>query len=260
MAEPLTEIPCQSWANATTQWCCPEANLPTVDPCPPNDPAAAAAGPWTQQQLLDVASSMLYVATGYRFPGICEDVVEWDALCECPVKNCRCCATRQALPGPPGLIFPITEVVSIEEIDSAGNATTVNLSAGKIAVLDYNHITRDDGEVWFPKERDVCRLRVRFKWGRTPPPGADIAAAKLACILAHVCVPDACNGSSVTGFTAAGRTYDLASIRQELLDGRIPEPTVLLFLSQYGAKPHVGRVWSPDLARRTPSTVTWQAP
>ncbi|MCL5459796.1 hypothetical protein M3M33_14260, partial [Loigolactobacillus coryniformis] len=72
--------------------------------------------------------------------------------------------------------------------------------------------------------------------------------------------PEACNGIGVTSFSAGGRDYQLADVRQLLADGVIPIPEVQLFLAVYGTKQanrYIGQVWSPDMQRRHPRRITW---
>lgn len=254
MAQPLSYVPCEAWADVA-DWCCPDIVLPpVVDPCPPGQPPPTIVSPWTQAQLIDMASAMLYGATGWLFPGLCSQTWEYDAQCHCPKRDCRGCNQRECLPVPV-THYPLAEITSIVEVDENGVQTTLDLNAAGVVITDYGHICRSDGLAW-----EACRTLVTGLFGRTPPFEGQIAALKLACALAYVCAPEACNGANVTGFTAAGRDYSLQDVRQLLADGTIPIPEVQLFLAVYGEqgkRPYIGRVWSPDMQRRHPRRITW---
>lgn len=262
---------CSAWFNwddpdCGGQWCCVEPSVMDTDPCGGDAEVEAdtSTPPFTREDYANMASDVLFAASGYLFPGLCNGTVEWTGtdrwLCDfgqigawspyaswppsassCGRDPCICnppCVSRFCLSKITSR-YPLTQVVRIIEDDIVLDLTDIGASIvnGRICRTDHQ---------W------VCPTEIEVKYGRLPPPLGVLAAAELACELSKSCTAqDSCIPDEVTSITAGGVSMSRPDMVRALSEGRIVIESVQLFLMSYSQKHRqIGRVLSPDLDRR----------
>ena len=138
--------------------------------------------PFTDEQLLQAASNILFRRTCYRWPGLCERTVHPCPSCHCSSNPCRCGGLYYVLPL--ANAFPITGVTSVK----------INgVPFTDFRVDDYSRLVRIDGEAWPTCNNlgigDTCdeEIEVTYQYGIEPPIEARMAAAEYACELKKAC-------------------------------------------------------------------------
>lgn len=202
--------PCAPWAN--------EGDL--CSPC--DDVYGGASGtidPIAMDNFMQMASNILFYASGQQFPGLCEKTIRpctrrafggtggpftrpvvigtrWEYItpaCGCgEIDRCGCGDLEQLT-----LIdYPIVEV---SEVKVDGDV----LSPSAYRVDDYQYLVRIDGES-FPCCQDLSlddteenTFSVTYEFGHAPPPEGVHAAAILACELYLGCQPEDGDGPGV---------------------------------------------------------------
>lgn len=208
---------CQPWVEASELTC------------------AAAAGVETYAQL---ASELLYMASGQQFAGVCQMTVRpCPGLCGCWEDYCSQCAT------PYNVVKLPTPVHSIDSVVIDGDV----LDPAAYRIYDGRLLQRIDGLFW-PVQNLQYPPGSQYTWevtltaGNPPPLAGVIAAGDAACYLAGLYSEWDCK------LPAHIRSLARQGINQ-VFDDRVVSlyalPSVSLFLREYGTLPPT--VWSPDL-------------
>lgn len=175
---------CQPWGDVD-RLCCPDETFTDCDPITPDVPAVYN---YTDQQWLDMASSILFRITCFRFPGICEVKLRPCVACYCSCHPCNCVTRYDPLPI--SLAYPLIDIVEVIE-----EGVVQPLSNYRID--DYSRIVRLDSLAW-PGCNDLISeppaasvWEITLQYGRSVPLELQFAAETLACELKK-----ACNGSA----------------------------------------------------------------
>ena len=136
---------------------------PVGELCPDLE-GESPASPGDLHPAVDMAIAILWGATGYQY-GTCAVTV---VICQdyCTSRTWCCERPEIRLPGP---------VESVDEVYVYGEL----LDPTAYQVEDYRYLVRIDGGTW-PRE-----VTVTYDHGFSPPAGADVATAELACELAR---------------------------------------------------------------------------
>lgn len=172
-------VTCAPWITAD-DLCC--AGADSVDDCATGDPVALVF-PWSDAELIQAASNILFARTCFAYPGVCE-VTVW------PCHDCRCschpcaCGTWSRLNLPTD--YPILDVTEVR-LDG------VAMAAADFRVDRAQWLVRMDGERWpscnsfaLPNTSSV-EIQVDMEIGREPPVELKIAAADLVCEMKKAC-------------------------------------------------------------------------
>lgn len=272
MGAPRTGI-CSPWAS-------------TLDMCPPCS-TTYALDATLLEDMIEVASGILFELSGRRFPGTCTDTVRpcartersfshpigalsspYDGVtysnglgyrwvgssCGCnSVSKCGCARVPMVALGN----YPVTGITEVK-VDG------VVLDPSLYRVDDYRYLVRLDDpdgtnpgwkccQNWTVDTTELDTWEVTFTYGQEPPPAGVHAAAVLACELALSCDPEgsaACRlPARVTEVTREGVSFLIQDPQQLLTDGFTGITEVDMFLKAYGMK-KPARVWSPAAANR----------
>lgn len=258
MTEPRQGV-CSPWTDISSvqaSECCPDS----VDA-------------YLTQEVIDVASDLLFELSGRRFPGACEDVVRpcaqsigghevrsfsynsyrWTSWCHCNAGP-RCGCSRGSVVQLGG--YPITE---IDEVKVDG----VALDDSLYRVDDWRYLRRlpdpDGRNPGWPccqnidlatTEEDT--FEVSYTYGYSPPVAGQRAAAYFACQLYLSCVGDeSCQlPDSVQSITRQGVSMLLIN-PGELFANGTGLPRVDLFIRTYNRSGGRGpaRISTPDIPR-----------
>lgn len=227
-------VTCQPWIT-TSDLCC--AGAQDRSDCDGN--TVTPTYPWTDEQLIQSASNLLFARTCFRYPGICELSV-W------PCIGCGGCGRHPCKCGSYYAIeltsdYPILDVTSIE-IDG------VALDPALWRLEENARIVRLDGEPW-PTCNNLGlssgpitlgeEVIVNYTSGRVPPIELRMAAAELVCELKK-----ACNGDESCKLPAHVRTIERRGVEMELdsifsllESGLTGNPIIDHALSVYGKCP-----------------------
>jgi hypothetical protein len=177
-------LPCTPWTT-TDRLCCPD-EAPSTD-CA-GDPVVPTY-PWTDDELIDIASRMLFHATCERFPGVCSGNTLRPCSCACRDETC-CKCDRRAVP-----LAGRYPVLEIEEVRVDG----VVLPPSAYRLDEFSRLVRVDGERWPVRQdmtadplTDADTFVIRYTVGRAVPDDLQYAAALLACELKKVCGGQGC--------------------------------------------------------------------
>lgn len=218
---------CAPWTDAA-RLCCPDG---TIDDCV--DGPGPAAYVWDDDELIMLASNLLYAWTGYRWPGLCEDLQIWPCIdgCTSPAHACAACCRYDAFVIPSDYI--VVEVTAVEEDGVALPTTSYRLEPG-------NRVVRLDGLRW---QRNTFGLPnctgvetvVTYNAGAAPPMPGQMAAAALACELKKACAGDNCTlGPHVRAFARRGVQVELTDLKDLVQSGSTGIAEVDYFLRAYG--------------------------
>lgn len=200
------------------------------------------------EDMLQVASELLYEKSGRQYPGICEATV-WPCaqrVTGCfPSRPSRCTWGRSYSIVTLGIqpIIEVSEVIIDGEI----------LDPSLYRIDNYRELVRLDNadgtsDVW---PRDDETFKVTFTYGQSPPRLGVLAAAALACQLGlRFSGDDDCKlPDNVQSISRQGVTMTLINEFNSVQKLGIAE--VGLFLDTYNPKGLRRRasVWSPDMAR-----------
>lgn len=175
-------VVCSPWIAADSLCCAGDTD---VDDCATGTPVALIYK-WTDEELIEAASNILYARTCYRYPGLCEVTVWPCAPCTCGCHPCAC-GTWSKLDLPTD--YPIQEVTEVR-LDG------VPLDPAAYRIDRSQWLVRMDGERWpscnsfgLPNTSST-EIQVDMVVGREPPIELRIAVADLVCE-----IKSACNGS-----------------------------------------------------------------
>jgi hypothetical protein len=247
MAAFIDHQACVDWATvAEVRSCCARIDCATI-------PDADI------QEAIEIASEILYLASGHQFSGTCTSVVRpcvqggcgcWDTWFD--GDPCSCCRGYRKIDL--GL-WPITNVV---EVDIEG----VILPASEYAIHNYRYLVRKPVAPLFERtDWPVCQFMdrdpgdpgtftVTVEHGIAVPAMGRRAARELACEYIALCSGQPCQlPQNVKGITRQGVSFDMTD-PTELRDlGLFGIPAVDVFLTTYNPKKlqSASFVWSPDM-------------
>ena len=230
---------CEPWTTVD-KLCCPDAE--PID-CVTGLPVPATYT-WTDQQLIDAASGILFRQTCHLFPGHCQVTIRPCAYCACDRKKCHCgryvyVDLQDRYP-----------VVSVDEVLIDG----VVVDPTTYRVDDFHRLVRTNGDCW-PRCNDLSlpdteprTFSVTYTAGRRPPIELQMAAAELACELKQACGGLDCRlPRNVTHVSRQGITMDIAAI-EDAVNGSVSGlAAVDIAVRRYNCARVKGRVWHPSL-------------
>jgi hypothetical protein len=177
-------LPCQPWTTAD-RLCCPD-EASSLD-C--NGDPVVASYPWTDDELIRIASRLLFHATCERFPGECSGHEFRPCSCECrDISCCKCEVSSVPLAGR----YPVLEIDEVR-VDGA------MLPSSAYRLDEFSRLVRVDGQRWPARQdltadpnTDADTFIIRFSVGRAVPDDLQYAAALLACELKKACGGQGC--------------------------------------------------------------------
>lgn len=220
MAAPPT-LPCEpGWTTEDRVLCFAPDVADVRGACAdPDDPAVPATYAWTTEEVIRVASRILFLRTCRRFPGVCDVSLRpcdpCSGMCHGSLEAlsegwCSCHYTFIPLAGP----YPVIDVTEVK-IDG------VVIPAADYRVDEYSRLVRTDGMRW-PRSQDMDRdpdavgpdaertFVVRYRVGRDVPEDLQYAAALLAAELKRACNGQSCRlPDRVTSVVRDGVAFDL---------------------------------------------------
>ena len=173
---------CAPWI-ADTDLCCQGGG--TTTDC--DGVSVPLTYPWTDDQLIEAASNILFARTCYRFPGLCNAVLEFCIECGC-LASCSCKSQAS------GRFYDCGEWktrinLNIDQPIEQINSVTLNavpLVDGVDYYLDDDKFLIFNDVVTFNAgQTDVVVVDLSF--GRVPPVELQMAAAELVCELKKSC-------------------------------------------------------------------------
>lgn len=195
-------LPCDPWTTAD-RLCCPDVS--DSEDC--SGSPIVSTYPWTDDELIEIASRVLFHASCERFPGVCAGHSLRPYRCECrDLDHCGCRLDSIPLAGR----YPVLEIDEVK-IDGAA------LPASSYRLDEYSRLVRVDGERW-PARQDLSKdpdadadtFIIRFKVGRLVPTDLQYAAALLACELKKACGGQGCSlPDGVSRIIRDGIEYDV---------------------------------------------------
>jgi hypothetical protein len=236
---------CEPWTTPD-KLCCPD--VVGVD-CVSGEPDPATYA-WTDEELIEAATSLLFKQTCHLFPGHCQITVRPCAYCSCNRNKCGC--------GRYVFIdlqdrYPI---ISVDEVLVDG----VVVPPAAYRVDDYRRLVRVDGACW-PTCNDLSlddsqprTFSVQYTAGRRPPIELQMAAAELACELKRACTGNDCRlPANVTQVNRQGVTLNIDALEAAVNGGVSGIAIVDAAIQRYNCARAKARVWHPSL--RTPRQV-----
>lgn len=230
---------CEPWTTVD-RLCCPD--IEGVD-CVTGDPVVNTYA-WTDEELIDAATGMLFRQTCHLFPGHCEITIRPCAYCACNRRKCGC-----------GRYVYIDlqdryPVISVDEVLIDG----VVVDPATYRVDDFRRLVRLDGLCW-PACNDMSAddsepgtFSVTYTAGRTPPIELQMAAAELACELKRACNGADCRlPSNVTSVSRQGVTLNIDAIEAAVNGGVSGIAIVDAAVRRYDCARAKSRVWHPSL-------------
>jgi len=230
---------CEPWTTPD-KLCCPDVE--TVD-CVTGLPVVLTYA-WTDAELIDAATGMLFKRTCHQFPGHCQITVRPCGYCSCSRDRCGCgryvyIQLQDRFP-----------VISVDEVKVDG----VIIDPGSYRVDDYSRLVRLDGACW-PLCNDLTladdqpnTFSVKYTAGRRPPVELQIAAAELACEMKRACNGNDCRlPSNVTQVNRQGVTLNIDALEAAVSGGSTGLAFVDAALARYDCARAKSRVWHPSL-------------
>jgi hypothetical protein len=195
--------PCEPWATwAQVENICPTTNFAEL-------PSA------TKEQLLDVATGILWSLDGRRYPGICTTTRRVCRACQTCVTGLCCCSPRGAIDL--GTRWPAWGVLDVV-VDG------VTLPPSAYGLRDRRWLDRLDGEPW-PSCRaltDPDAFVVTWALGRRPPVELSDAAAVFAGEMGKSCLGVTCEiPQRVVSIVREGVTFTILDSQKFLDEGRV---------------------------------------
>lgn len=264
----LTAAPCDAWATVD-QFVCNDTTRCGGSPCPSD-----YVSPWSEQDWLDMATSILFNLTGRRF-SVCTRTVTPTPVCGCAEPPLDC----------PGVC---TGCGRYPTIDLGGNVTAVTAVVSEGATVG-DSLYRIDDHRWLVRLADgdgvnpgwptnyrvdetTSAFTVTYRTGVEPPAGGAQACVALACALRQMGDglgnQGALKGQTVTSINTRGMSAQTDGLLKGLRAGKSGIGLVDAFLAVWlvRSEDEQGRsiaaggvVWSPDLEDVTPRRTTWMA-
>lgn len=217
----------------------------------PADPVDCETGlpvplvfPWTDAEIIEAATGILYRQTCRLFPGYCTVTVRPCGYCSCGHSRCGCGR----------YVFVDLQdrypVISVDEVLVDG----VIVPPASYRVDDYHRLVRTDGDCW-PACNDLTlddsepnTFAVTYTAGRVPPVELRMAAAELACEMKRACNGGDCRlPRNVTSVNRQGVTMNIDALEASVNGGRTGIPGVDLAVARYDCNRQKARVWHPSL-------------
>ncbi len=228
MPEPQ-QLPCTPWTTVD-KMCCPD--LESVDgPCVEGEPTPATYV-WTDDELIGMASKILFEKTGRRFPGECEVTLRpCDPCRTCAVGCCGCSYEFIPLAG----VYPVLDVSEVL-ID------TVAVPPASYRVDEYLRLVRLDGQSWprwqnlgaDPSVLGERTFQITYTTGRAVPADLQYAAALLACELKRVCNGQGCKlPDRVQSVVRDGVSYQVLDSAEVAFNGSFGVPIIDAIVKNY---------------------------
>lgn len=224
----MAALPCEPYTDAA-RLCCDDEGA-TLD-C--NGVPVVPTYPWTDDELILIASRMLYHATCERFTGECANELR-PCKCGCPVGECCGCRLQQV---PLAGRYPVLAITEVK-IDA------VVLPASDYRLDEFSRLVRVDGQPW-PHTQDLTgdpdvdpnTFVIRFTVGRAVPIDLQHAAALLACELKKACNGQGCQlPDNVTRVVRDGLEFDMLPLETNILKqgrGAFGIPAIDMIINQY---------------------------
>lgn len=228
-------LPCEPlWTDVERVACLFPPVADTRGPCadPDGEPVPATYA-WTPEEIVRIASRILFLKTCRRYPGEC--VVE---LRPCdPCRACRpgCCECRYTyipLAGP----YPVIDVAEVKI-----NGVTLDPSAYRVD--EYLRLVRIDGEGGWPRQQNLNEnpddpntetFVIRYVTGREVPEDLQYAATLLAGELNRACNGQTCGlPDRVTSVVRDGVSFDLVDPAEIAAGSTFGVPMIDAILKQY---------------------------
>lgn len=226
--------------------CCPDA-ANVGGPCD----AVPTPGTyvWTDDELIAMASKILFERTCQRFPGTCEVKLR---PCD-PCRACRDCCECKYTYVPLAGAYPVLEV---SEVTIDGQV----IPPASYRVDEYIRLVRTDGQLW-PRWQDLNAdpstttgrtFEITYTTGRPVPEELQYAAALLACELKRACNGQGCSlPDRVTSVMRDGVSYQVLDAQEIANVGSFGVPLIDTILKTYECKDAhrrsrlTSRVWHP---------------
>jgi hypothetical protein len=200
--------------------------------------------PWTDLELIEAASNLLYARTCYRYPGLCQREV-WPCIgCHCDCHPCGCAIWRMIeMPTD----YPIYSI-DLVEIDG------VPLLPAQYRLDADRYLVRIDGDDWpscnnfglVNPPSSTSEVRVTYTTGRQPPIELRMAAAELVCELRKACEGEPCGlPASVRSIVRRGVEMELHDVTELLTTGLTGNTIIDHALKVHGNCSHQGRLADP---------------
>mgnify|MGYP001562867836 CR=1 FL=1 len=264
MAEPRTGT-CSDWISSDDVFDCA--------PC--SDIAIASRDAALAAEAVDAASRILFILSGFRYPGTCSMTVRPCSRCEefpnpdwwnDSWGSCRCQSPRIRQCGCPGMDeirLGAEPIISITQVRVDG---TILTSGTHYRLDDFGWLVRIDGDPW-PSCQDLTdpatatdTFEVVFTYGRTPPADGILGAKALACDIYQGCasVGTCITGKDVTSLVRQGVTLEFDSVESLFANGRtgIAAADRFLDVERYARRNAPSIVISPDRMPRVRRTAT----
>lgn len=218
----------------------------TADDCV--DGVAPLVYVWTPEEMILAVSNLLYVRTGFRYPGVCEYEV-WPCIDGCYSEHHECvrCRTLSIVALPTE--FPVVSIVEITEDD-------VVLPASAYRLGRRGRIIRLDGRQWARNSfgldcADAVETIVTYTAGLMPPIELRMAVAALTDELLKSCNGQACAlPAQVTSFARRGVSVELTDLAELLKTGATGIPIVDHALAAHTQFAHTPSMSDPAHRRR----------
>lgn len=221
-------MPCTPWTEPV-RLCCDDVEDVSV-PCAPGEDVPAEYK-WTDEELIKMASSILFERTGRRFPGECEVSLRPCNPCRSCGHGCGCRYEFIPLAG----VYPVIEVSEVI-IDG------VVVPPANYRVDEYTRLVRTDGEHW-PRWQDLNAdladttertFGITYKIGRAVPESLQYAAALLTCELKRACNGQGCRlPDRVRSVVRDGVSYDIVNPEDMANGGSFGVPLIDTILQDY---------------------------
>lgn len=234
-------------------WVDPDGGLPLCD---------SDLDPDHVDLAIQVATELMWEASGRRFRGVCSDTIHpfedgvcwWFSRVPWRVRPMGdCCGTglgcwcSGSIHG--AVALPNLPVVSVDEVVVGGEP----LDPDDWQVVDGRWLVRVGGH-WPPgpggcdSSIDPDRFRVTYRWGSPPPATGRLAVQLLACEFARGWTPGkSCRlPKRVTQISREGVSMTIMDQFSDLLDSGFGIPEVAAFVQTYRARP-AGRLLAPHV-------------
>lgn len=231
-------LPCDPvWTTPERVLClCPDAADVRGACADPDGPPEPATYVWTTEEIIRVASRILFVKTCRRYPGECVvSLRPCDPCRACSPGCCGCTYTYIPLAGP----YPVIDVAEVK-IDG------VTLDPSAYRVDQYFRLVRTDGEHWpryqnldrdpdaLPGDESEDTFVIRYVTGRPVPDDLVYAATLLACELKRACGGQSCAlPDRVTSVVRDGVSFDLVDPAEIASGSSFGVPMIDAILKQY---------------------------
>lgn len=213
------------------------------------------------EEMIQVASDVLYVLSGRKFPGECTDAIRPCVKPRCsssadPIDGCRCSGLKAITLRE----YPATEITQVkvdgEVLESARYRLDENRWLVRLRDADGSRRAWPCCQDASLPDTEQGTFSVSYKYGILAPPAGRLAAARFACELALACDTGAdgeCKlPKRVTSVVRQGVSITTLDPFDFLEEGKTGVYEADLFLSTYNPGGGKGAtIWSPDTSPRS---------